>query len=93
METIDTINGMHERMNDILNRMGAKYSYNLYAETVPNPYGGNPETTAHFENVIINGIRYRDREWKWNRATQTETAFINEIMAHLFEVLDGVANL
>lgn len=87
------VDGLQERFNDILNAMHARYNYALYARTSPNKYGGNPETTAYFENVVINGIPYKNTCFKWQRATQTEDSFINEIMAYLFEVLDAVANL
>lgn len=87
------VDGLQERFNDILDAMHARYDYRLYAVTIPNEYGGNPETTACFENVVINDIPYKNKYFKWQRATQTENGFINGIMAYLFEVLDGVANL
>lgn len=82
-----------EQFIDILQAMQADFTFNLYEETKPNKYGGNPETVVYFNNVSINGIPYKDKIFKWQRSAQTENGFYNEIKSYLFDVLDGVSNL
>lgn len=81
-----------EQFDDIINGFGNHGDFSLVYSEKPNEFGGNPHIQVVF-NATINTISYKEKIFVWQMASQTEQGFINEIKAHLFDVLDSVVNL